>query len=159
MKALLENDIRPSIYIYGLIPLHEDRNIAHVRWLKEISQVSDSGLPYCSLGQKGELIEHRSKFYPAFPFRGTLALVDCFAKFYYKFLDENEKKRRRDALEITEKLMIEMNALANKNGSSFYVALLGQTKHRGLPLDRYKHFFEFIFQCSLYVGSECVCWG
>ena len=64
--------------------------------------------------------------YPVVPFRKHLALADFSAKFYYGLLDRSERKRRKDGFEITTKLIRKMDHLVRENGSSFFVAVLGE---------------------------------
>ena len=128
LKNLYRQNMKPAIVIYGFMPFHEERNIANSRWRRVLSEFSRRGhsfLPYCSLGENGNLIEHKPIGYPLLPFREHLALADFAAKFYFRFIDAEEVKRRKDGFAITEKLIDEMNSLAQKNGSSFFVAILG----------------------------------
>jgi len=163
MRQLFEKKIKPSIVIYGFIPLHEDRNVALASWLRQCSQSSDAGLPFCYLNKQGGIVEHQPINYPVFPFRENLALVDFFAKVYYKFLDTDDKKKRKDAFEITTKLISEMNNLAKKNDTSFVVALLGQTQQRGLSPEKYMPFFEAsgikTVDCRLYLEKKYIVEG
>jgi hypothetical protein len=137
LRALYKHN-KPKIIIYGFLPFHEERNIANSAWLRVLTEFSKRGhslLPFCSLDENGKLVEHKPVGYPAVPFREHLALVDFAAKFYFRFIDDSETRRRKDGFEITRKLMIAMNDLAQKNGSAFYVALLEDP-------EKYESFFK-----------------
>jgi len=138
LRKLYAHNIKPAIVVYGFLPFHEERNVANSAWrrvLTEFSKRGHSALPFCSLNDKGELVEHKPIGYPRLPFREHLALADFAAKFYFRFIDKGETERRKDAFEITEKLIIEMKNLAEKNGSAFFVILLADPK-------KYETFFK-----------------
>jgi hypothetical protein len=134
LRELYARGAKPRVVIYGLLPFHSDRNVAHTTWLRTLARYSAGGhaaLPFCSLHASGALQEHKPVEYPSFLFREQLALADVAAKFYFKFIDAQERKRRRDAPEITCKLMSAMDRLARRNGSAFYVAMLGHLRDVG----------------------------
>lgn len=138
LRDLYKHNAKPAIVVYGFLPFHEERNIANSRWRKVLTEFSKRGhsaLPFCSLGENGALVEHKPIGYPVLPFRNSLALVDFSTKFYFRFLDKEEVKRRNEGFEITKKLMVEMDNIARKNGSSFFVAIMGQPQ-------KYGSFFE-----------------
>jgi hypothetical protein len=128
LRELYKHNMKPAIVIYGFLPFHEERNIANSQWRKLLTQHSKRGhrsLPYCNLDENGKLIEHKPIGYPLLPLREHLALTGDFAaEFYFRFFDAEEGKRREDGFAITQKLIAEMNSLAQKNGSSFFVAIL-----------------------------------
>lgn len=134
LRELYARGARPRTVIYGFLPFHAERNIAHAGWLRVLAQYSRLGhetLPFASLDDNGVLLEHGPAPFRAFPFREQLALADLAAKVHFKFLDPEERRRRRDAQQVTCKLISDMNRLARRNGSAFYVALLGQLRELG----------------------------
>ena len=129
LRDLYKRNVKPAIVVYGFLPFHEERNIANSGWRRVLTEFSRRGhslLPFCSLGQNGELVEHKPVGYPVLPLHEYLALDDFAIKFYFRFIDKDESKRRKDGFEITKKLMVAMDDLVRKNGSSFFVAVLGQ---------------------------------
>lgn len=147
LRDLYKHNIKPAIVIYGFMPFHEERNIANSGWRKVLTEFSRRGhslLPFCSLDENGELVEHKPIGYPVLPLHEYLALDDFAVKFYYKFIDEDERRRRKDGFAITQKLMVAMNNLAERNGSSFFVALLGQPQQ-----------YEFFFETSGIKTIDC----
>jgi hypothetical protein len=145
LRGLYAHNYRPAMVVYGFLPFHEDRNIANAGWLRVLSEHSKRGhsyLPFCSLDNNGELKENSPVEYPVLPLRQHLALVDFAAKSYFKFLDQDERKRRSDGFEITKKLMLEMDRLAKANGSIFAVAIFGQPIIYGSYPQQYKSFFK-----------------
>jgi hypothetical protein len=154
LRDLYKQKMRPKIVIYGFMPFHEERNIANSGWrrvLNEFSRRGHSALPFCSMDENGILIEHEPIGYPLLPLREHLALVDFAAKFYFRFIDADESKRREDGFEISKKLITEMKHLAEKNGSFFFTALLGQP-------GRYESFFKTsdigMIDCRLVLNEE-----
>jgi len=138
LRKLYRQGIKPGIVVYGFMPFHEERNVANSGWRKVLTEFSRRGhsqLPFCSLDENGNLVERKPIGYPVLPLHDHLALTDFAVKFYYRFIDMDERKRRKDGFEITKKLMVELNDLAERNSSSFYVAILGEPQ-------QYEPFFE-----------------
>jgi hypothetical protein len=139
LRELYKRNIKPAIVIYGFVILHEERNIAASNWRILLSKYSKRGhvlLPYCTLDKNGKLIEHEPIGYPLLPLRHQLALTGDFAaNCYFKFWDTEESERREQSSEVTQNLMTEMNSLAQKNGSSFFIAMLD-------PYGNYESFFK-----------------
>jgi len=138
LREIYRHNENPVIVVYCFLPFHEERNIANSGWRKVLTEFSRRGhslLPFCSLDENGDLIERKPIGYLVLPLHEHLALADFSAKFYYKFLDQDERKRRKDGFEITKRLMIAMKNLAERSGSSFFVAVLGQPQ-------QYESFFN-----------------
>jgi hypothetical protein len=148
LRELYKHNIKPAIVIYGFLPFHNERNIAFSEWVKVLAQNSKLGhklLPYCSMDKNGKLIEHEPAGYPLLPFGDRLALTgDFFSRFYFNFIDSEEHQRRVNGIAITEKLIAEMNSLAQKNGASFFVALLEDPRP-----------FESYFKTSAIATIDC----
>jgi hypothetical protein len=138
LRELYKQNIKPAIVVYGFLPFHEERNIAHSEWLRSLSRSSRRGhiaTPFCSLNYEGELMEHKPVAYPVLPFREHIFSIAFLSKVYYRYVDQEERRRRQAGSEVTEKLILAMNSLAKKNGSDFSVAILADPK-------QYESFFK-----------------
>ena len=145
LEDLYERGMKPKIIIYGFMPFHEERNIANSGYLALLSEYSsrgEVGLPYCSLDDNGNLIEHVPKIYPDIPLREYSAWPNFLAKFYYRFLDKDERKNRHDGFAITSELIKKIDKLTSQHGTEFYIAMLGHVPHDEISHKKYKDFFQ-----------------
>lgn len=130
----------PKIVLYGLIETHLRRNVATAEWLEGMARAGkrkSPGVPYVSLDDEGTLSRHPPQSYPAWPLREHSALVNFSQKVYFALIT---RERGWHSEEIFEKLILEMNQLARRNGAQFSVVLL-EMAPRGLGRARYLPFF------------------
>lgn len=132
LQSLFKKGMRPRIVVYGFIGHHEIRNVASAYWLRLLTMYSKRQavyVPFCSINEEGELQDHKPIKYLELPLRGQLAVVDYLTRKFYE-LDPAQIKKNAMSMNITKKLLVEMNELITKNGAHFYVAMMDE--YRGM---------------------------
>lgn len=134
----------PKIVLYGFIGPHEYRNVAVGGWLKVIARHSGrrrgrhqgASVPYCTIDSSETLIRHPAERYPAWPLRDFLATVTFVEKIYMRL---KTLKRGFQRQRVTEKLLLEMNEVSKKRGTTLMVILLSL---KGEKKSHYRNFLE-----------------
>jgi hypothetical protein len=114
-----------DIVLYGYTQWHEERNVATSDWLNALSRLSTRknayGMPYATINRYGVLCRNAPERYPSWPLREFLVTSTTAEKMYMKL-----KTLRRSSQQtmVTEKVLLEMDALSMKHGSAFTVLLL-----------------------------------
>lgn len=124
MERWLARPDPPAMVFYGLMEEHEPRNVGAPEWLMLLSAASKGGIvatPYCTLGPEGELIRHPTEAYSHWPLREYSALITFLERAYFEFA---ARKRSPQQRAVTERLLLEMQHLAQQHGSRFSVVLL-----------------------------------
>ena len=130
LEGYLERHEPPEAVIYGLIDHHRTRNIGRgpwLAWLTRLAVAEYPELPYCSLGENGELVRHPPKAYPRMPLRdysAFLTLLEHGAMMRWSQRREQQQDR------ITELLLVDLHELCRRHGIRLTVALL-QDGQRG----------------------------
>jgi hypothetical protein len=124
LERLLAGPDPPRAVVYGLVFLHEDRNVATADWLYSLALTASRGngrTPFASLSAGGELRLHPPAAYPLWPLHERLAVV-AFAQ----DLAARASARRRSgqARAVTQRLVLELAAASRRRGAAFAVALL-----------------------------------
>ena len=133
---LLEEQIKkiksPKLVIYGIIQHHEYRNIAHVSWLRMLSQYSSRGhilTPYGSVGIDNQLTFNQPIGYTKFPYREMSSIITLIEKVYNKlngrkrvYIEKTKKKKQQ--LIVTKKIILKMKEISEKFGSKFILVNL-----------------------------------
>lgn len=120
LEQIFSDSISPRMVLYGFIEHHEFRNVAPSEWLEAIGRKYNS-LPYCTVDSSDKLVRHPPEGYPAWPLSEKLAFSNFAQKQYMrlKAIGRSSQKRK-----VTEKLLVEMNNLSERNGAEFAVVLL-----------------------------------
>lgn len=124
LERILARPNPPRLVIYGFIDHHEARNVAESSWMRVVEQMStlgEAGLPYCTLGQNGELIRHAVERYPALPLHQYLATAVLAERVFLKW---KSHRRPAQAREVTTKLLLEMQRLCRLHKATFVMAFL-----------------------------------
>jgi len=114
----------PPIVLYGLLEEHEPRNIADPNWLRVLDLYSKDAMiavPYCTIDRDGGLVRHGPESYPRWPLREHLALIPFAESWYLRAYAGGRAVQGRG---VTERLLLEMQRLAEQHGSRFAVVLL-----------------------------------
>ena len=125
LRRLINRGEEPLVVFYGFNVFHEDRNIAPILWLKHLAEFSKRGhaaVPYCSLDQKGALVEHPPIRWPRIALRKYFAFPQFLTAIYCR-LKTGENERARDKRKITEQLLLEMRDLARQHHAKFVVVM------------------------------------
>ena len=124
MEKLFASATHPQIVVYGFYEHHEARNVAESSWLQVVEKCSrrgEAGLPYCTLDADGRLTRHAAVRYPTFPLHEHLALSVLAERVYLKWSTSRNAAQSRP---VTEKLVLEMDALCKTHGAKFVLAFL-----------------------------------
>jgi hypothetical protein len=124
MERWLARPDPPAMVFYGLMEEHEPRNVAAPEWLMLLAAASKGGIvatPYCTLGPDGALVRHPTEAYSHWPLREYSALITFLERSYFEFA---ARKRTPQQRAVTERLLLEMQNLAQQHGSRFCVVLL-----------------------------------
>ena len=150
----------PAVVLYGLIEEHEPRNIADPDWLRVLDLYSKEEMiatPYCTLARDDALVCHRPESYPRWPLRQDLALIPFLES---RYLRVHAGDRAAQARVVTERLLVEMQQLAQRHGSHFCVVLL----HFSAAAKQ--HYVEFLTQqhidfvdCAFPITAEMRVYG
>jgi hypothetical protein len=110
--------------LYGLVDIHETRNVAPAGWLEMLSKYSRRGhvdVPYCTLDDAGKLVRHAPESYPSWPLRESLATVAFLEKTYAELTSEARLSQRE---QVTRRILLAMRDRCREKGCRFVVALL-----------------------------------
>ena len=128
----------PAWVIYGFFLHHEVRNVAPAAWLETLNRFSRRNhvaLPFATIGDDGVLRRHPPESYLELPLREQLALSAFVEK---HLMRRRTKGRARNRREVTERLILEMQAVAREHGSEFAVLVLAA------PDDARRHYRSFL---------------
>lgn len=149
---VLEREINRSsaaVVIYGFIEHHEDRNVAPAYWVETLNRYSRRGhtrVPFCTLNGDGSILRHNPYGVPGFPFKTYSSLAAWLEGSYLRF---ESRGRLEDKRQVTEQLLIRMDAICKENKIGFAVALLSMTE------DTRAHYLRFLSgSCIEYI--DCV---
>ena len=133
LEDILKNKNNIKIIIYSYIGAHPARNIGDASWLSNLSKFSRReypSLPYAELDKNGNLIKHKPVKYLKLPFREYSALVTRLEK---KIMRIRFYSKYKDKTKITQKIILEMKKLSEKNGSKFIFVNLDPNKDDLIP--------------------------
>lgn len=127
-----QNDNKPPVLLvlYGFHDLHIIRNVAPWSWLKYLYSHKNRehvALPYCYIDSNNSLVRCSPKSYVRFPFSDYSALINFLNDRFMQF--NTKKQTNQQAFNVTSKLLMEMNALCQKNKTRFAVILFNDTKN------------------------------
>ena len=148
---LLEREIikkkLSELVIYGFIEHHEYRNVARHNWMRTLEMYSQRGTtktPYGIINDQNKLILKKPVFYVNFPFKENLSLITLIEKVYSKnrskkgFPRDSERKKQQKI--VTEKTILKMKKIAEKNNSDFLVIILDYMNKYNI--ENYEKFFK-----------------
>lgn len=123
-KVFAEERTKPDIVMYGFNWRHEHRNVAPSWWLAGLTRFSQRNhvfVPYCTLDESGELRRHPPERYPVWPLREYSALVNFVQTVVMNLQTRGREPQKRA---VTEKLILEMRELCEKNHATFVTVML-----------------------------------
>ncbi len=154
LERLLASGDRPAHVMYGYVLTHESRNVADPAWLRALTLHSRHGMvavPYCTLDDRGALVRHPPRSYPAWAgFLATVTLLqDAWANL-------RAPGCAASAFPVTTQLMLEMDRLCRAHGIRFSVVVLmrGQGPSWRYGGDLARQGVEVIDDCHLDIGPE-----
>jgi len=115
-----------DLVVYSFITSHEVRNIGDEFWLKTLTKFSKRGtvyLPYVIQNNDGSLIRKKPIAYIKLPLREKLVIINKFEKRIMKFLFFS---RYKNSKEISQKLILNMKQISEKNNSKFLLVNLSE---------------------------------
>ena len=98
--------------------------------LSKFSRREYPSLPYAELDKNGNLIKHKPVKYLKLPFREYSALVTRLEK---KIMRIRFYSKYKDKTKITQKIILEMKKILEKNGSKFIFVNLDPNKDDLIP--------------------------
>ncbi len=134
----------PRAVIYAFIDDHERRNVGTSWWLRAIRRGSVGKdrpkvlLPYCSLGDGGEIVREEPVSYPGIWRLSFVSSAIDFLQLQTVTLGTISRSFQRK--KVTEKLILNMRDLSLKNGSEFFVLFL--YFHKDSNREYYKEFLD-----------------
>jgi hypothetical protein len=142
LERLFTEPDPPHLVLYGLIELHEPRNVAHPLWLRIQASCTSrgfAGIPYCRLDATGKLQRHAPEVYNELPLHEFLA-TSVLAERAIMKLKTRERVAQKRA--VSDELILEMDRLCRTNGAIFVVAYLKSNDdlEGGEPLSHYRQF-------------------
>jgi hypothetical protein len=150
LENLLTREQRPAMVIYGLLDLHEVRNVATSRWRRSLLGFPARGhvdVPYCTLDREGRLQRHKPERYHALPFREQIRTFGLLDEYFNRLSDPARESQKR---EVTEKLLIEMQQLCARRGVEFAVAMLSAETEEARS-----HYTEFCLTNGMTFVDTC----
>jgi len=114
----------PELVLYGFTEHHRERNVATGRWLRLLGLEAHRdlhGLPYVSLGERGELVRHPPLLHHPFPLRGVSATA-AFAEELH--LAWQSRHREEGKTRVTRRLLAAMDRVSADHGAELAVVLL-----------------------------------
>ena len=140
LKRLFEREKwHKPVVIYGFLALHEERNVRDYLWHFGLSTRSSSGealLPSCMIDSAGAIVFNPPRSYPQLPLRYNLAVIPIIEKLYLKFDGAPLARQKR---QVTEQLLVEMEALTAAHSGRFGVLLFDTGDAR---IGDYEQFFK-----------------
>jgi hypothetical protein len=117
----------PSMVIYGMIALHEHRNVAADDWLFALHRANrvDVDPPFCTLDASGALHRHppECSWFPI-PLSRSLRTVCIIENTINKWRLRSRRRTIAYQRAVTEMLVFEMNEVCRSHRADFIVALL-----------------------------------
>jgi hypothetical protein len=138
---LLEREVPkrpPAWVIYGFFLHHEVRNTAPAAWLETLNRFSRRrhvALPFATLDDDGVLRRHAPESWLELPLRGHSAL-SAFAEQH--LMRRRTKGRARNRRQVTERLLLEMQALTREHDARLAVVVLAA------PDEARRHYRAFL---------------
>ncbi len=130
-SLLTLEDVLPDIdggktIFYGYIGHHQMRNVLHFGWLEMFTRVGEPSYfpPYATIGEDGNLMRYPVSSSNNWPFRDSLALVNKAERAWLRYLSQSRADKHEA---VTEKIVVEMQNLAESQGAKFVVLLLLDT--------------------------------
>ncbi len=133
--------------VYGFIADHERRNVADPLWLKTLSLLSRRGavdVPYCTIDDEGELVRHPPARHPQWPLHERLATIALLEDAVALRCGRHRFGQGRA---VTERLLLELDAVARGAGARLLVALLDA------PPRARQHYAEFLDEHGIPVAD------
>lgn len=124
-RQLLHSGIKPSVVLYSFMDQHPDRNVAHPGWMKLLSTFSRRGhvdVPYCTINNKGIIIEHKPRRFPVIVGREHSAVLNLLPTVWERLSGGLSRMRMKHY--VTEKLILEMRDMCERNDITFITAIL-----------------------------------
>jgi hypothetical protein len=124
LEQLFAAGIKPKRVLYGYMQGHEMRNIAHPVWTYMIEKYSTQGMvavPYPTIDETHQLVRHPPERYPAWPLRGSLAMVPLLEQRWAIYQRQDRIDRR---MEIADRIVLDMQQLCRTHGVDFGMVLL-----------------------------------
>jgi hypothetical protein len=123
-RVLQQAEESVTLVVYGLIELHEERNVYNPKWVRLLAANSsneNTSAPYCELGSSATLACHSMSTYPYLPLREYSALVNTFDQAYaiLTSIGPNQDKRA-----VTQALIEKWRSSIEDKGQAFLVVLL-----------------------------------
>ena len=128
LEDLLKKENKIKIVIYFYINAHNSRNVGDASWLSHLSKYSRRGhlfLPYATLNSNGDLVRKKPLKYLKLPFREYSSLITRLEK---KIMRIKLYSKNKDKTKITQKIILEMKKISEKNGSKFIFVNLDSFK-------------------------------
>jgi len=114
----------PRMVLYGFAGFHAMRNVASHSWVRMLVTFSKRGhvnIPYCLIGNNGDLKRYPAFSYPVNFLNTHSAAIDFLVDRYCSW---RSKKRELQEEIVTRKLLLEMDAVSRKKGSRLVVLFL-----------------------------------
>ena len=125
LEEILKKKNNIQYIIYFFMDHHEIRNVGDTGWLSHITKYSKRDtlyLPYAQLDKNQNLIEYKPIKYIALPLREYSALITRIER---KIMRIKFFSLYKDKTKITQKIILKMKEISEKNGSEFlFVNLL-----------------------------------
>ena len=138
-EKIIKNVTSIDTVIYGFIDHHELRNVAAGSWMSLLNKFSYRGhtsIPFASLDNEKKLKRNPPLTHIRIPYGNLSSLLTKIEK---KLMKINSKKREKNKLFISKKIIAKMNENSKKINASFLVLFLDISKEK---LDKYKKFLE-----------------
>jgi hypothetical protein len=126
-KMLADQTQRPTWVLYGDIG-HDLRNVGSLTWLSMLAGTrSTVATPYCTLRPNGVLVRHPPQSYPSLPLHERLASVALIENVWARWRVRD--RATTSPRQLTDRLLIEMAALAERSGVRFSIVILTLDEH------------------------------
>jgi hypothetical protein len=111
---------------YGYIGHHQLRNVLDTGWLEMFTKVGETSYfpPYATIGEDGSLIRHPVSSSNTWPLRNSLALVNKAERAWLQYSSQGRADKHEA---VNEKIVVEMQNLAESQEAKFIVLLLLDT--------------------------------
>lgn len=125
MRALLQSpEYQNAIVIYGSNDFHEPRNVGHPLYSWRLARASlqrTAHMPYCGLGEKGQLTVHPPQvFYFQVPWSTSLSVARLIEESYYAITGSWRASNQR---QVTEELFLQMKQITSERNGRFIVLI------------------------------------
>jgi hypothetical protein len=126
--------VKPLVVFYGFCAFHEDRNVASFEWLRGMrsSNRVNPVLPYCAINNMGALERMPPISYEPWVASQHSVVFDRLQSLWWLMVSKERVSKKE---KVTKALLLEMNALCEKNGTTFVMLLLEREK-----INEYKKF-------------------